>query len=143
MSDEHTKVAIACQGGGSHTAFTAEALQRLLPEIACPEYKLVGFSGTSGGAIYALLGEFWNDLKATTVTERLVNDFAVGLTELRAMCVGLSQCSQTQTPAGMLAQRELRSLLERHVDFERVRALSDTIRERRRIEGAVFPAMLA
>lgn len=56
MSDEPTKIAIACQGGGSHTAFTAGALQRLLPEIARPEYELVGFSGTSGGAVCALLG---------------------------------------------------------------------------------------
>jgi NTE family protein len=158
MSDDPTKVAIACQGGGSHTAFTAGALQRLLPEITRSEYDLVGFSGTSGGAICALLGwyghvdpdlapsallgEFWNDLKATTATERFANDFAVALTELRTMGFGLPQYSPTQTPAGAMAQRELRSLLERHVDFERVRALSDTIRDRRRSEGVVLPALL-
>ncbi|ELY69339.1 putative esterase of the alpha-beta hydrolase superfamily protein [Natrinema versiforme JCM 10478] len=64
------------------------------------------------------------------------------MTELRTMGVGLPQYSPTQTPAGMMAQRELRSLLEQHVDFERVRSLSDTIRERRRTENAVLPALL-
>jgi predicted acylesterase/phospholipase RssA len=29
-SGERTRVAIACQGGGSHTAFTAGVLKRLL-----------------------------------------------------------------------------------------------------------------
>ena len=43
-----TNVAIACQGGGSHTAFTAGVLQTLLPELADSDYRLVGLSGTSG-----------------------------------------------------------------------------------------------
>ena len=48
------RVAIACQGGGSHTAFTAGALSRLL---ATPrEAEIVGLSGTSGGAICAPSG---------------------------------------------------------------------------------------
>ena len=48
-----TNVAIACQGGGSHTAFTAGVLRTLLPELADSDYRLVGLSGTSGGAISA------------------------------------------------------------------------------------------
>ena len=48
------KVAVACQGGGSHTAFTAGVLKKLL--ITNQErYEFVAFSGTSGGAICALL----------------------------------------------------------------------------------------
>jgi NTE family protein len=45
-----TKVAIACQGGGSQTAFTAGALRRILrdPELD-RSYELVALSGTSGG----------------------------------------------------------------------------------------------
>ena len=43
-----TNVAIACQGGGSHTAFTAGVLRTLLPELADSDYRLVGLSGTSG-----------------------------------------------------------------------------------------------
>lgn len=48
----HTRVALACQGGGSHTAFTAGVLQRLLLE---DDVEFVALSGTSGGAVCALL----------------------------------------------------------------------------------------
>jgi NTE family protein len=48
------RVAIACQGGGSHSAFTAGALERLLAEER-ERYEIVALSGTSGGAICALL----------------------------------------------------------------------------------------
>src|ERR671917_690601 len=51
------RVAIACQGGGSHTAFTAGALKKLLQEKGAEghEYEIVALSGTSGGSICALL----------------------------------------------------------------------------------------
>jgi predicted acylesterase/phospholipase RssA len=69
-------IAIACQGGGSHAAYTAGALPVLLPrfdnvliarsggrrnmlEEGSSEYlNLAGISGTSGGAISALLAWF-------------------------------------------------------------------------------------
>ncbi|MEF8851745.1 MAG: hypothetical protein V5A44_06840 [Haloarculaceae archaeon] len=123
MGPEPTKLAVACQGGGSHTAFTAGALQRLLPEIATQGYDVVGFSGTSGGAVCALLGwygtvspdhapsallgEFWNDLKAETPAERYFNDVAVGTAALRSMGVPFPAFSPGQTPAGAVGQREL------------------------------------
>src|SRR5829696_5517751 len=44
-----TRVAIACQGGGSHTAFTAGVLKRLLGAEELAGYEVVGLSGTSGG----------------------------------------------------------------------------------------------
>lgn len=47
-------VAIACQGGGSHTAFTAGALKRILREMD-EKFNIVAFTGTSGGADCALL----------------------------------------------------------------------------------------
>lgn len=53
------KVAIACQGGGAQTAFTAGALREILKKKnRLKEEKnieLVGFSGTSGGAICAAI----------------------------------------------------------------------------------------
>jgi NTE family protein len=52
---ETKRVAIACQGGGSHSAFTAGVLTRLLAE-KLERYEIVALSGTSGGAICALLG---------------------------------------------------------------------------------------
>ena len=46
------RVALACQGGGSHTAFTAGVLKTLLRGGG---QDVVGFSVKSGGAICALL----------------------------------------------------------------------------------------
>jgi NTE family protein len=48
-----TRVAIACQGGGSHTAFTAGVLKRLLGAEELAGFEVVGLSGTSGGAVCA------------------------------------------------------------------------------------------
>ena len=59
------RVAIACQGGGSHTAFTAGVLSRLFdgPERSggLDGYEVVGLSGTSGGAVCALMA--WTALR--------------------------------------------------------------------------------
>jgi NTE family protein len=50
------RIAIACQGGGSHTAFTAGALREILGEVKDKErYEVVALSGTSGGAVCAFL----------------------------------------------------------------------------------------
>src|SRR3954454_6683543 len=85
MSRAETRnVAIACQGGGSHTAFTAGVLCVLLAAENAKRFKLAALSGTSGGAMCATLAwsalissaadksaeverrltGFWNDLKA-------------------------------------------------------------------------------
>ena len=45
------KVAIACQGGGSHAAFAAGVLDRLLSGEFLNRFELVALSGTSGGAM--------------------------------------------------------------------------------------------
>ncbi len=49
------KIAIACQGGGSHTAFTAGVLKQLLLQGVHQHYEIISLSGTSGGSICALL----------------------------------------------------------------------------------------
>ena len=54
------KIAIACQGGGSQTAFTAGALKALCEAArnnpgAAEEFEVVSISGTSGGAVCAAL----------------------------------------------------------------------------------------
>lgn len=55
------KVAIACQGGGSQTAFTAGVLKSLFENGIQDHYEIVSLSGTSGGAICAFLT--WYALK--------------------------------------------------------------------------------
>jgi NTE family protein len=58
-----TKIAIACQGGGSQTAFTAGAAKALIEhQEAGKEFETVGISGTSGGAVCAAL--VWSVLTA-------------------------------------------------------------------------------
>jgi NTE family protein len=58
------RIAIACQGGGSHTAFTAGVLKKILGDIKDDgRYEIIGLSGTSGGAICAFLT--WHALQMT------------------------------------------------------------------------------
>ena len=94
------RVAIACQGGGSHAAFTAGTLKKMLEE-GHERYDFVAFSGTSGGTVCALLAwyaliehgkgeagareaghlldKFWvEDNAAKDPPERLLNDWLIG-----------------------------------------------------------------
>lgn len=112
MSSKRTKsagprrIAIACQGGGSHTAFTAGALKPLLRAADTGDYTICALSGTSGGAICAslawygllrrdepgwsrgraveLLDAFWRDNSAQGVWEQLFNDWTQTLVRLHA-----------------------------------------------------------
>jgi NTE family protein len=132
-----TTVAIACQGGGSHTAFTAGVLHRLL---SGSNYRVVAVSGTSGGAICALLTwyglqtggpaeagrlleRFWQDNSATNLSDRAVNLWLVALAELEGRIV-LPVVSPYAYPE--LARRALTELLTRHVDFDRVAQLQES-----------------
>lgn len=58
------KIAIACQGGGSHTAFTAGALKHLFQNNIQNTFKIAALTGTSGGAVCATL-MLYGLLKAT------------------------------------------------------------------------------
>jgi NTE family protein len=50
------RIAIGCQGGGSHTAFTAGALSAIIQDqIQHGDFEIGALSGTSGGAISATL----------------------------------------------------------------------------------------
>jgi len=80
-----TKVAIACQGGGAQTAFTAGGLRKILKYKAELNEKkhieLVGFSGTSGGAIcaalawYGSLKDYANGNYGTPIAIKWLKDF--------------------------------------------------------------------
>jgi len=50
-----TKIAIACQGGGTHTAFTAGVFKHLFENHIHDRYRIVGLTSTSGGAVCATL----------------------------------------------------------------------------------------
>jgi NTE family protein len=94
------RVAIACQSGGSHTAFTAGVLKGLLHSVRLQEYEVVALSGTSGGAVCALLAwhnllgdgaagavedldAFWRDNSATAPHEQIMNNWILWASNLQ------------------------------------------------------------
>ena len=134
MSDEPTRVAIACQGGGSNTAFTAGVLRELLSEWDDDEYELVGISGTSGGAFNALatwyglvtgdaetarriLDGLWNDMAVDGPQDQWLNTMVTGFSRLEAAGMALPTVSPSQLPAPELGKQRIRQVLERHIDF--------------------------
>lgn len=130
------RVAIACQGGGSHTAFTAGALSRILKEKN-DRYDIAALSGTSGGAICALLAwygllendkdkavrlltSFWKEMSASSYPDKLMNDWLVGSSRLQGTVPVLDISPYYYPP---LAQERLKDVLERLVEFGRIDAL--------------------
>jgi NTE family protein len=132
-----SRVAIACQGGGSHTAFTAGVLQELLGQL--PEkVDLVALSGTSGGAICAALAwdgllhgepgrasrqleQFWDAMAASEPLDAMVNQTVQTLANLRNHMV-LPEVSPYLFPPW--GQDLLRDLLNRQLDFAELRKLA-------------------
>lgn len=127
------RVAIACQGGGSHTAFTAGVLKRLLREQN-QDFEIVALSGTSGGAICALLAwyglltrdpeqaiakldGFWRDISAHTVWDQYLNASLVSLLRFQSI-VPVPEVSPYTYPDW--SQDYLKHILQKHVPFDRL-----------------------
>ena len=127
--EERPQVAIACQGGGSHAAFTAGLLSRLLEPQFVERYELVALSGTSGGAMCAALAwaglisggtedararlaGFWRDLEAKEPVDAAMNFWSVWFARLP---VTLEMSPYLFEP---LAEFTLRALLEKHLRLE-------------------------
>ncbi len=138
------RVAIACQGGGSQTAFTAGALKALFENRVQDRVNIVSLSGTSGGALCALLTwyalkkgdecvwkrllDFWKDNTASTPQELFFNQFVIGMRDLTSR--GLLP-QYNISPSSMMFKSglalftqglrsefvDLRKMLENHVDF--------------------------
>ncbi len=95
------KVAIGCQGGGMHAAFEVGVLTEILKDFRDKKrFELIGLSGTSAGALCALmvwyglapkpgspgspddaidtLNDFWNDFVASTGSENALNLLTYG-----------------------------------------------------------------
>ncbi len=130
---EIKRIALACQGGGSHTAFTAGVLKRILKE----QIDIVALSGTSGGAICALavwcgllmndrnrsaelLDSFWRDNSAKTYWEVVLNTSLLWATRLRSSMT-IPEVSPYLYPSW--GQEYLKSILEQHFDFDKIRSL--------------------
>ena len=135
------RVAIACQGGGSHTAFTAGVLKGLLRSGRLQEHEVVAFSGTSGGAVCALLAwhnllkgdaagaaedldAFWRDNSATAPHEQVLNNWLLWASNLQNF-VATPAVSPYYNPFAALGLEEFRRMLERRVDFGRIEIQSE------------------
>jgi NTE family protein len=136
-NDNNRRVAIACQGGGSHTAFTAGVLKKLFKEKgqAGHDYEVVGLSGTSGGSICALLAwygllmndtnkavelldSFWRDNTANSPWDRFLNDWLLQTNRFFANIGGTPSVSPYFYPSQ--GQNLLKKMIEKHVDFGRL-----------------------
>src|SRR5215216_4249305 len=131
------KVAIACQGGGSHTAFTAGVLKRLLRAEELKQYEVVGLSGTSGGAVCALLAwhnllrgdaagaaealaAFWRDNSATAPHEQIINSWVLWASSLQNFITMPVVSPYYDNYFSVSALEEFKRMLERRVDFAKV-----------------------
>ena len=130
---EKPKVAIACQGGGSHAAFAAGILGELLSPAHRDRFDIVALSGTSGGAVCAALAwagliadgpddavrrlsGFWHDLQVHDLLDAAMNFWAMTLARLPV--------TQEISPYiyEPVAEPALRALLQRHLDLDNLPA---------------------
>lgn len=142
---ERKRIAIACQGGGSQTAFTAGVLKAFFDNRIEEKQKIVGLSGTSGGAVCAALAweallrgdgsaserlfAFWRANGTRSMVEEIFNRSQVGWAELvdhgflPSYNMSPSSFSSRMMMAWLCAvmpRREFvdfRLLLENHIDF--------------------------
>jgi len=132
-----SRVAIACQGGGSHTVFSAGVLQGLLSGLP-EDVEIVALSGTSGGAMCAALAwdglvredkqvaieklqRFWDAIAATELWDKLLNESLLGLVRLRNHMV-LPEVSPYAMPTW--GEERFREILNQHFDFDELRELA-------------------
>lgn len=150
-----SKIAIACQGGGSHTAFTAGVLKKLLQAQVDDHYEIVGLSGTSGGAIcattawygllkkaqgspeptYKWLVDFWQANSANLMWEKYVNSFVIntirwqdsGMMPAYAANPYNSQwlLNLWQSLSPRKEYMNFRGLLEKHINFDEITSLTN------------------
>lgn len=126
---DRPKIAIACQGGGSHAAFAAGVLGKLLSPPCYDRFDLVALSGTSGGAVCAALAwsglissgaeeakrrlfDFWRDLEVHDLLDAAVNFWAVTLARLPITA------EVSPYTYGPVAEPALRALLTRYLDLD-------------------------
>lgn len=138
-------IAICCQGGGSQTAFTAGALKSLYDHGFGEHYRLTSITGTSGGALCAVMVwyaalkkdaymprrmlDLWADNTAQTKGEEFINDYLVeslravnrgqmpqfNLSPYAPMMQMMARMSSALSPRPGFT--DFRALLQTHIDF--------------------------
>jgi NTE family protein len=137
MANGHVRVGVACQGGGSHTAFTAGVLEALMVGLPA-EIEIAALTGTSGGAICAALAwdglvrndrsiavrklqGFWNAMSARDPLDQVVNHMLLGINDLRDRMV-MPEVSPYNLPTW--GEEKFRALLNEYFNFEELRELA-------------------
>jgi NTE family protein len=140
------RINLALQGGGAHGAFTWGVLDHLLGD---DRLAIEGISGTSAGAVNAVmladgltrggraeaqkrLGDFWRAVSSSgnlpalqrTVMERLLSFTPLEGTPVQAWFDALSRYFSPYD-TNPLNINPLKDLIERFVDFEKLRANTD------------------
>lgn len=152
-----TQIAIACQGGALHAAFTAGALKTIFERLAEGRYEITGLSGTSAGALCAVAGWYglltggpaeaintleaiWADFAAVTPTEQAFNAWLVTSLRLQGYWLAADVRFSPYAPffPALIAQLRLagarpefvdyETLLEKHINFNTVRELQPVSR---------------
>jgi NTE family protein len=123
-------VAVACQGGGSHTAFTAGVLRTLLCD---DDSQIAALSGTSGGAVCAFLAwsalldggqearctaaarleKYWNDVKAEPPYETLLDSVTVDMLRAWGRVGVVLEASPYLSPAAAFGRSRFLDLLRK------------------------------
>jgi NTE family protein len=136
------RIAIACQGGGSQCAFIAGALKSLFARGVQERFEIVGFSGTSGGALTAAVAWFgllmrakgdrtlpedrvialWKDLSAQTPQEIALDTSCVQTVRLTERGVLPSFATSPSAPQFQFMTKAVASLIGRP-EFTDLRAL--------------------
>ncbi len=149
------KIAIACQGGGSQTAFTAGVLTALLKNKIHENKQIVSISGTSGGAVCAALAwysilktadgdkipveqrlkSFWQDNSTQNLIERFLNDSLIHYTQMvdsglipewKSSPYSLHRHALAATFQWFMPNFfDFQRLLEKHIDFNELPRLID------------------
>ncbi len=158
------KLAIACQGGGSQTAFTAGVLKSFFENDLHQEHHIVSLSGTSGGAVCACLAwcgllkaargdqvpiqdrivAFWDELTARLPQELSLDGM---LTEwMRVIDKGVFPRFEL-SPASLLSQWSLswlNAILPRNefTDFKRILEKHIPFGELHALTGPASPVLL-
>ncbi|MBT8339823.1 MAG: patatin-like phospholipase family protein [Desulfatitalea sp.] len=160
------KIGIACQGGGSQTAFTAGVLSALLRNKVHETKQIVSLSGTSGGAVcatlawYALLKaakkdstpieqglvSFWQDNSTKNLVETFLNDSLIQyiqlvdngfLPEWKSSPYSAYRQTMAATLQWIMPQfYDFKGLLEKHIDFDELPRLIDRTKSPVLILGA-------
>jgi len=159
-----TRIAIACQGGGAQTAFTAGALKALLEAGVHEEFDIVSLSGTSGGAMcaalawYALrkgdkepwkrLTHFWDENTAKTPQEKGFNRYLVETLRMtnRGLLPQVTRGPNSPIVAAFMRGwqngmrplfTDMEGLLRAHIDFDEIKRWGPTAKPPVLVIGAI------